>query len=130
MENPTQASDDQAIQQLDQSWNDVYIRNDRTAFAYILADDFCGTFPDGRTASKQDMMQSTPNGARVSFSERRHQLFTPTAVTRGRVRIELPDRLVDQRYVRVYAKRSKRWQAVAVFVFPATSDVGPATTNP
>ena len=109
--------DEQVVGEVDESWNDVYLRNDRAAFARILADDFCATFPDGRTAGKADMMQPTTNGARVRFSERGVQVFTPTAVSRGRVCIEHPDRVVDQRYVRVYAKRSKGWQAVAVFVF-------------
>lgn len=46
------ATDEQAVRPLDESWNDVYLRNDRSAFAEILFDDFCATFHDGRTGSK------------------------------------------------------------------------------
>jgi hypothetical protein len=86
------------------------------------ADDFVATFSDGRTASKADLMRPTPEGAEVSFSEAGLQLFPPTGITRGRVRIQHSDRLVDQRYVRIYTKRDGNWQAVAVFVFPACGD--------
>ena len=118
MDRDRQSIDEQAVRKLDQAWNEVYLRNDRSAFAEILADDFCATFSDGRTANKVDLMKPTPEGAKVRFSEPGVQIFSPTAVTRGRVRIEHPDRVVDQRYVRVYAKRAIGWQAVSVFVFP------------
>jgi hypothetical protein len=112
---------EQAVRELDRSWNVVYLRNDRSAFAELLADDFCAILLDGRTAGKADLMRPTPQGAGVDFSEASLQMFTPTAVTRGRVRIQHADRVVDQRYVRVYSKRQTGWQAVYVVVFP----VGP-----
>ncbi|HEY6419847.1 MAG TPA: nuclear transport factor 2 family protein [Candidatus Binataceae bacterium] len=123
MDEDHQSIDEQTVRKLDQSWNQVYLRNDRSAFAEILADDFCVTLADGRTGGKVDMMKPTPEGAKVSFSEPGVQIFSPTAVTRGRVRIEHPDRVVDQRYVRVYSKRAKGWQAVCVFVFPVGEEV-------
>jgi len=95
----------------------VYVRNDRSAFQHILAEDFCGTMPDGRPITKADLMRPTP-GPRVTFSESGIKMFSPTAVTRGRVLIEHPHRVVDQRFVRVYCKRASGWQAVAVYVFP------------
>lgn len=118
MDNAKQSDDEQTVRRLDQSWNDVYVRNDRSAFAQILADDFCGNFSDGRQISKADLMRPTPRPARVTFSEFGLAIFSPTAITRGRALIELPDRTIDQRFVRVYSKRDSAWQAVAVFVFP------------
>jgi ketosteroid isomerase-like protein len=118
MDDAMHRDDEQTVRQLDQSWNDVYARNDRSAFAQILADDFCGNFSDGRPISKAGLMQPTPGPARATFSEFGIAMFGPTAVTRGRALIELPDRTIDQRFVRVYSKRSSSWQAVAVFVFP------------
>jgi hypothetical protein len=120
MDTNSQSPDEQAVWALDRSWNEAYLRNDRSAFAEILADDFCATFSDGRTAGKADLMTPTPEGAKVSFSETGIQMWSPTAVSRGRIRIEHADRIVDQRYVRVYAKRDQCWQAVSVFVFPVT----------
>jgi hypothetical protein len=98
------------------------LRNDRSAFAEILADDFRANFSDGRTGGKADLMRPTPEGAQVVFSEAGMQMFTPSAVTWGRVRITHPDRVVDQRYVRVYSKREARWQAVFVIIFPAGAE--------
>jgi len=116
-------TDEQAVKKLDRSWNEVYLRNDRSAFAEILADDFRVNFSDGRTGGKADLMRPTPNGAQVAFSEAGMQIFTPTAVTWGRVRIEHPDRVVDQRFVRVYSKRQTGWQAVFVFVSPVGNEI-------
>jgi hypothetical protein len=112
------SNDEQAVRRLDQSWNDAYVRNDRSAFQQILADDFCGTMADGRPISKADLMRPTPAALRLTFSESGIKMFSPTAVTRGRVLIELLDRVIDQRFVRVYCKRAASWQAVAVYVFP------------
>ena len=113
-------SDEQAVGKLDHAWNEVYLRNNRSAFAEILADDFRAQSADGRTGSKADLMQPTPNGAHVTFSEGEAgmQVFAGTAITWGRVRIEHPDRVVDQRFVRVYTKRQTEWRAVFVFVSP------------
>ena len=118
MDDDSASADNQAVRELDRSWNEVYLRNDRSAFAEILTDDFRVNFSDGRTGGKADLMRPTPEGATVVFSEAGMQMFTPTAVTWGRVRISHPDRVVDQRYVRVYSKRENRWQAVFVIVFP------------
>jgi hypothetical protein len=62
-------------------------------------------------------MRPTPGTVRLTFTEAGIDMFPPTAVTRGRVVIEHPDRVVDQRFVRVYCKRASGWQAVAVYVF-------------
>ena len=74
-------TDEQAVRGLDRSWNEVYLRNDRSAFAEILADDFRVNFSDSRTGGKADLMRPTPDGAQVVFSEAGLQMFTPTAVT-------------------------------------------------
>jgi hypothetical protein len=120
MNDNNSSTDEQAVRELE-SWNVAYLRNDRSASLKFLADDFCAILLDGRTAGKADLMRPTPQGAGVDFSEASLQMFTPTAVTRGRVRIQHADRVVDQRYVRVYSKRQTGWQAVYVVVFP----VGP-----
>jgi len=68
MDNYNSSTDEHAVSELDRSWNDVYLRNDRSAFAEILADDFCAILLDGRRAAKADLMRPTPQGARVDFS--------------------------------------------------------------
>ena len=94
-----------------------FLRNDRSGCAEILADDSCAILLDGRRATKADLMRPTSQGARADFSEASLEMFTPTAVSRGRVRIQHPDRVVDQRFVRVCSKRETGWQAVYVVVF-------------
>jgi hypothetical protein len=116
------SADAQAVTELDRAWNEVYLRNDRSAFARILADDFRVNLSDGRTGGKADLMRPTPEGARVVFSEAGMQMFAPTAVTWGRVQIQHPDRVVDQRYLRVYSKRVRGWQAVFVATFAVGAD--------
>ena len=111
-------TDESAVKELDDAWNNVYVHNDRAPFADILADDFSGTFADRRSISKAELMEPTPGGRTVAFSERSIQVFGPTAVTRGRIRIEHPEETIEQRYVRIYSKRDELWQAVAVQVFP------------
>ena len=106
-------TDEQVVKKLDRSWNEIYLRNERSAFAEILAEDFRANFSDGRTGGKTDLMRPTPDGTKVAFSEGGMQMFAPTAVTWGRVRLQHPDRVVDQRFVRVYSKRQTGWQAVS-----------------
>jgi hypothetical protein len=91
MKGGQQSIDEQTVRELDRSWNEVYLRNDRSGFATILANDFQATFSDGRTAGKVDLMRPTPEGAKVSFSEFGIQMYPPTAMTCGRVRIEHSD---------------------------------------
>jgi ketosteroid isomerase-like protein len=111
------SNDTDRVQRLDRAWNDAYVRNDRAVFADILSDDFKGFFPDGRSIGKAQLLQPT-EPRRVEFSELGLEVFGPAAVSRGRVRIEHPEGPAEQRFVRVYAKRGERWQAVAVHVFP------------
>ena len=110
--------DERAVQELDDAWNDVYVRNDRSAFAEILADDFVAAFADFRTVNKAQLMEPAPEGRPVAFSERSIQVFGPTALTRGRIRVEHPEGAAEQCFTRIYSKREHGWQAVAVQVFP------------
>jgi ketosteroid isomerase-like protein len=118
-----EASDAELVRRLDRAWNDAYLRNDRSVLEEILADDFRGTFPEGRSIGKTALLEPTP-ARRVEFSELSFELFGPTAITSGRIRVEHPDGAVEQRFVRVYSKRNDRWQAVAVRVFPVVQESG------
>jgi len=111
------ASDEEVVRRLERAWNEAYLSNDRSAFAEILADDFRGFLPDGRSIAKAELMAPT-EPRRVEFSELSLHLFGPTALSRGRVRVEHPEGAAEQRFVRIYSKRKGRWQAVAVQVFP------------
>jgi putative acetyltransferase len=111
--------DANAIEDLDRAWNEAYERNDRAPLGLILADDFEATAADGRSIGKAQLLQASPAPRSIAFSERYVRIFGSTAVTRGRLQIEhAHGQRVDQRFMRVYAKRDGRWQAVAVQVFP------------
>ena len=109
-------ADARAVDDLDRAWNEAYERNDRAKLGGILADDFEAVAADGQTISKVQLMQPGSAPLSIGFSGRSIRLFDSTAITRGRLRLEHEGGRVDQRFMRVYARRDGRWQAVAVQV--------------
>jgi ketosteroid isomerase-like protein len=118
----TQADDDAEILRLDNEWNEAYRRADRSPLAHILADDFTGLTASGEPITKS-LLMINPSGQgikSVTFSEQYVHVFGDTGVSRGRLRIELDEGRVaiDQRFLRVFAKRNGTWEAVSVAVTP------------
>lgn len=115
------AEDQATILRLDNAWNSAYERNDRAPLADILADDFTGIAPWGEHITKATLMVNPPKAAAsISFSEQEVHVFGSTGISRGRLKLDLVDRQVDQRFLRVFAKRGAKWRAVAVSVTPVT----------
>jgi len=111
--------DTASVLNLDDAWNDAYRRHDRTLLADILADDFAGFTAAGDPISKAALMVDPPGRAQsVAFSEQAALVFGDTAVCRGRLQLALDDRRIDQRFLRVYARRGGKWRAVSVAVTP------------
>lgn len=117
-------TDAEAVGDLDRAWNEAYERNDRAQLGDILADDFEAVAADGQTISKAQLMQPGSAPRSIAFSERSMRLFDSTAIARGRLRLEHEGARVDQRFMRVYAKRGGRWQAVAVQVAAVVAPSG------
>jgi ketosteroid isomerase-like protein len=116
----TQADDEAQILRLDSEWNEAYRRHDRSPLAHILADDFTGLTASNEPITKAILMINPP-GARAwsaTFSEQYVRVFGDTGISRGRLQLESDDRRIDQRFLRVYAKRDGTWQAVSVAVTP------------
>lgn len=109
-------ADARSVGDLDRAWNEAYERNDRAQLGNILADDFEAVAVDGQTINKAQLMQPGSAPQSIAFSERSIRLFDATAITRGRLRLEHEGGRVDQRFMRVFAKRDGRWHAVAVQV--------------
>lgn len=109
-------ADVRTVEQLDRAWNEAYERNDRAQLGGILADDFEAVAADGETISKAQLMEPSPAPRSIAFTERSLRHHGRTAITRGRLRLEHEGGAVDQRFMRVYAKRDGRWRAVAVQV--------------
>lgn len=115
----TQAQDEAEILRLDCDWNEAYRRHDRSPLAHILADDFTGLTASGDPIKKAALMANPPGSARsVIFSEQFIRAFGDTGISRGRLQLEFDDRSIDQRFLRVFAKRDGIWQAVSVAVTP------------
>jgi ketosteroid isomerase-like protein len=115
----TRADDEAEILRLDSAWNEAYRRHDRAPLAHILADDFTALDPSGEPFAKAKLMVNPPGQARsVIFSEQSVRVFGETGISRGRLQLELDDRRVDHRFLRVFAKRDGIWQAVSVSVTP------------
>jgi ketosteroid isomerase-like protein len=116
----TQADDEAQILRLDNEWNEAYRRADRSPLAHILADDFTGWTALNEPITKAILMINPP-GARAgaaTSSEQSVRVFGDTGISRGRLQLELDDRRIDQRFLRVFAKRDGIWQAVSVAVTP------------
>jgi ketosteroid isomerase-like protein len=119
----TMADDEAEILRLDSEWNEAYRRRDRSPLGHILADDFTGLTALGEPITKAILMINPPaQGLKsVTFSEQYVHVFGDTGISRGRLQLELEDGriAVDQRFLRVFAKRDGIWRAVSVAVTPA-----------
>jgi ketosteroid isomerase-like protein len=118
----TQADDEAEILRLDSEWNEAYRRNDRAPLAHILADDFTGLTALSEPITKPLLMVNPPSEMikSVIFSEQYVHVFGNCAISRGRLQLEHEDGriVVDQRFLRVFAKRDGTWHAVSVAVTP------------
>jgi len=115
----TQADDEAELLRLDSAWNEAYRRQDRAPLADILAEDFTALDPAGQAFGKAALMIDPPGQARsVTFTEQSVHVFGDTGLSRGRLQLELEDRRIDQRFVRVFARRDGVWRAVSVTVTP------------
>jgi ketosteroid isomerase-like protein len=120
----TEADDEAQILRLDSEWNDAYRRHDRAPLSHILADDFSGLTALGEPITKAILMINPPGRARsVTFSEQFVRVFGDTGISRGRLQLELEDGriVIDQRFLRVFAKRDGIWRAVSVAVTPVAA---------
>jgi ketosteroid isomerase-like protein len=107
------------VLRLDNAWNGAYRHHDRALLENILADDFTALTPSGEPITKASLMVDPPEIARsVTFSEQAVHVFGKTAITLGRLQLDLNDRRVDQRFLRVFAYRNGTWRAVSVAVTP------------
>jgi ketosteroid isomerase-like protein len=118
----TRADDEAQLLRLDSAWNEAYRRHDRQPLADILAEDFTGVTPSGEAVTKASLMINPLGRAKsVTFSEQFVCVFEDAGISRGRLQLELDDRCLDQRFLRVFAKRDGVWRAVAVAVTPVAA---------
>jgi ketosteroid isomerase-like protein len=122
MTTPSETDDEAEILWLDEAWNEAYRRHDRAPLADILAEDFTAIGPAGEIVTKAALMVNPPGRARsVTFSEQSVSVFGDAGLCRGRLQLELEDRRIDQRFLRVFARRNGIWRAVSVAVTPVAA---------
>jgi ketosteroid isomerase-like protein len=111
------------VLRLDNAWNEAYRHHNRERLENVLADDFLALTPAGDPITKALLMVNPSEIASlVAFSEQDAHVFGDTAVTRGRLQLELGDRRIDQRFLRVFACRNGIWRAVSVAVTPVLGE--------
>ena len=113
--------DETLIENLDQAWNDAYLARRRERLRNVLAEDWVGVLPDGRTLTREELIAAAaPPDVQVeqAFSNFSLHPFDDTVITTGGVAVTAGGETVRQRFLRVYAKRGGRWWAVAVQVVP------------
>ena len=106
------------ILRLDSAWNEAYLQNDRARLSDILADDFSALTASGEVITKASLMINPPPARSALFSEQFVMVFGLTGISRGRLQLDLGDKKIDQRFLRVFAKRGGIWRAVSVAVTP------------
>jgi len=108
-----------AVTRLDEAWNQAYVEGDRSVLQDILSDDFTAVAHTGQLVSKAQLMQPPAESAiEVRFSEGWLRCWGATAVSCGRIHVQTASMTIEHRFMRVYAKRDGRWQAVGVQVVP------------
>jgi ketosteroid isomerase-like protein len=120
------ASGAEEIEALEQRLVAAIGAGDLAAYAELVADDYVATRSDGTEMTKAQVMESYRSGTRgyvgLAISDVKSRVHGDTGVvtarTRGK-RIE-DGRQVENRvlYVRVWARRGGRWQAVAQLSTP------------
>ena len=116
---PDDLDDAAIVTQLDQAWNHAYVAGDRSALQDVLSDDFVAIAHTGQQVSKAQLMQPPPEPAlEVRFSEFDVRCWGATATTCGRIHVRTASATIEHRFMRVYARRAGRWQAVSVQVVP------------
>jgi ketosteroid isomerase-like protein len=116
--------DEQAVLLVTQGWLDADERHDRAALDKIIASDFVGTAPRGRTVYKRDIIpaEGTAGGHSLGITaqDTKVRLFGDTAIVTGRGVAKTPERAEqgELRFTVVFVKRDSRWQMVAAHLSP------------
>jgi ketosteroid isomerase-like protein len=105
------------ILELDERWNEAYRQKNVSELEAVLADDWIAFTTQG-TVTKTQILEGVPNNPEATLEFTRFEIciFGETAVTRGYLRAVTTTETRAQSFMRVYAKRSGQWQAVAVQV--------------
>ena len=127
---------EQAVLRATQEWLDADERHDRAALDKIIASDFFGTAPGGRTVYKRDVIPaegSEGHGLAISTEDVKARVFGDTAVVTGRGISKTPPSAApgdaakpavrpELRFTVVFVKRADHWQMVAAHLSPVARE--------
>lgn len=122
------ASAEETVALATQAWLDADERQDRAALDKIIASDFQGTAPGGRTVYKRDVLPEAgaPEGHRLGINalDVKARVFGDTAIVTGRGVPKTPERPDhgELRFTLVFVKRASSWQMVAAHLSPAPKE--------
>lgn len=113
-----------ALKTLEETWGSAIVKRDLTAIDRILADDFVLTTPEGRLASKAQILQNLRSPSDPSFvikgvdlDKYKIRVFGDSAVVSSRftLKVQAEGRIVETpfRHTDVFIKRRGGWQCVA-----------------
>ncbi len=117
-------NEEQQLLELDRRWNEAYPRRDLVTLGRVIADDWICIDGAGLVIGKRqllDRVEASPGFLDPhKFDETVLRIFKETAIITGRLSGEGLDGdgrfHLEQRYTRVYVKRSDCWQCVATQV--------------
>ncbi len=125
-------NDTEAVLALEETWWKAPSEGDLETLSKVVADDWRGVGPTGRTATKQDLLEllvSRPGFDSVTYDEVELALFGDTAIVTSSFYGFGEGLELKQRYMRVYAKREKRWRCVATQIVPTPAEVSYCTAG-
>jgi ketosteroid isomerase-like protein len=107
---------------LEPTWGVAPLAGDLHTVSRVTADDWIGVAPTGAVMSKADlidMLLSRPAPFEsAAYDDVQIHVYGQTAVVTSHFCGRGPGLTLEQRFMRVYAKRDGRWQCVATQVIP------------
>jgi ketosteroid isomerase-like protein len=116
-----QGQAEQEVQKLERQWLDAYEKHDSAAMDKIVANDWMGTFPDGRVQTKESVMKLVKSprppempSPKFYTEEVKARAYGDTVILTGRIITEWPGgNKQTARYTDTWVKRNGSWQVVA-----------------
>jgi hypothetical protein len=100
------------VMKAEQAFTDARIKGDKAAYARLLADEFTWTTRAGVTTTKQQRVEALQATKATSESFDEIRVYGDAAVVIGTAKPTQDGKPVPVRFLRVWAKRDGRWQAV------------------
>jgi ketosteroid isomerase-like protein len=115
------ASVEEEILALEATWHVAPLEGDLETVSRVVADDWIAVAPTGAVMNKAELLDMLSRPAPFEsavYDQVQLHVYGQTAVVTSLFRGEGKDLELEQRFMRVYAKRDGRWQCVATQVVP------------